>query len=467
MSHIDDLQCSDHGISLKWKDEQSYDAAKTNWDWVNQDDERYIAMVTNSAACGGHRQVYKVYKCETDSASLSMSMDAKPVDFIEAFPFMKFRLSTTGVPQDNAARGITLEKRATVTIPAGHDFSGTNIFTQNIADGLDVSLTCGSCMTTGNIDIDLEVNGDITKFPPIDGSITVTPSGISATVGLDLVVSAELTSEFDKSITFLNIPLIENPLSVAGIATVGPSLMVNMDAKIESVTAEVDLSLGSVTLSIPDDSKATLDFFDSSKDSTTDFTPQFTTTGPSVSAGISASANFGPNIVLGLDVEALGVGLAAGLALAAPTLDLTASFNENGCAGVDFEADLTAQLNAFGGAGKIADVAADNTISLIGTSTQIFSICLTVPTDAAATMTAAAAPVSTPFGGIVGATLSDIGCQAATNSMSAAAPALCAADGGDASFTQTCPGVANQCCNLDQACGMATDSDGVSGLCCT
>lgn len=156
------------------------------------------------------------------------------------------------------------------------------------------------------------------------------------------------------------------------------------DAKIESVTAQVDISLGSVTTSITDGAKAVVDLFDSSKDSNMGFTPQFSTQGPSVSAGISASANFGPNIVLGLDVSALGKGLAAGLALAVPQLDLTASLNENGCTGVEFDAGLTAQLNAFGGVGKVADVAATNTISLIGTSTQIFSTCLTVPSAAAA-----------------------------------------------------------------------------------
>lgn len=184
-------------------------------------------------------------------------------------------------------------------------------------------------------------------------------------------------------------------MSMAGEAHKRMMLTYSRDAKISSVTAEVDISLGSVTTSIADNAQAVLDFFDSSNDSNMGFTPQFSTQGPSVSAGISATANFGPNIVLGLDVEALGFGLAAGLALAVPQLDLTASLNENGCSGVDFEADLTAQLNAFGGAGKVADVAASDTISLVATSTQIFSTCLSVPSASATATVSVPAPSTT------------------------------------------------------------------------
>lgn len=241
--------------------------------------------------------------------------------------------------------------------------------------------------------------------------------------------------------------------------------MVNLDAKIASVTAEVDLSLGSVTTSTTDGAKAVLDFFDSSNDSNSGFTPQFSTQGPSVSAGISASANFGPNIVLGLDVAAFGQGLAASLALAVPQLDLTASLNENGCSGVDFEAELSAQLIAFGGAGNIADMAASDTISLVGTFTQVLSTCLKVPgastaparRAAATTATTASVPTAsaTPSASMVQSTLSDAGCQMALNDTAAMAAGVCASDGGDYAFTTACDGHVDLCCSDGQACGMA------------
>lgn len=102
--------------------------------------------------------------------------------------------------QQNTVRRDTelLDKRVNVNIPLAKDFSGTNIFTANVSETLDVALTCGTCMTTGSLEIDLEVSTDFLKFPPVDGTITVPANGLSATVGLDLVVSAALTAEFDR-----------------------------------------------------------------------------------------------------------------------------------------------------------------------------------------------------------------------------------------------------------------------------
>lgn len=236
MDDVANLTCSpsNNEMSIQWKDHDSYESAKASWDWVNQESGRYIGMVVNSPACGGYRRPYKVSSCNATESDLTINMAAKAVGWDKTFPFMNLSLSTSGLmmqseQENNDARDLHgLDKRANVDIPLAHDFSGTNIFSENVSDTLDVSLTCGTCMTTGSINIDLEVSTDILKFPPVDGTITVTTTGVSATVGLDLLVSAALTSEVDETVTFLNVPLIDNPLSVAGIASIGPSLMVNM-----------------------------------------------------------------------------------------------------------------------------------------------------------------------------------------------------------------------------------------------
>ena len=449
MGSVKNIHCSSDTVTLQWSDKDSFNAAETNWDWVNQDDSRYLAMVVMTPACAdGQRQTYKVSRIETSSGSLTMNIDAEPVDFADAIPYIDFQLSTTGVGVGNTTR--SLAKRAEANIPVAKDFSGTNIFSQNISDVLDVSLTCGNCKTTGNFDLDFEVSFDAGAIfggdLPFSGSLSITAQQVSATIGLDLIVSAALTSEFDKSVTFLNVPLLENPLAVAGIANIGPTLMVNLDAKIESVTASVDLSLGSVTLSVPDGAKATLDL-NGDNNSNSNFALDFSTEAPSLNAGISASASFGPNIVLGLEATVFNTGVAAGLALAAPQLSVTASAGtDQDCGGVEFEADLTAQLNGFAGAGQVAEVAAEKTISIIGTSTQIFSTCLTLLSDAPTATNTAAAPQITPMGGTFGSVLSDGGCQQALNNSGAVAPGICAADGGDATFTQPIEGFANSCC---------------------
>ncbi|MBE7180770.1 MAG: hypothetical protein INR71_06105, partial [Terriglobus roseus] len=353
-----------------------------------------------------------------------------------------------------------------LAIPLGHDFSQP-IFSQDLDDSLNVALTCGGCNTAGTLNVDVQADVNIFSSPHVTGSITAVPSGVSATVGLDLVVSGTLTTEFDKSQNFVNVGL-PGAIDIPGVATLGPSLMVNLDAKIDSVTAQVDLNLGSVTMSIDDNSKAVIDFNDGSKDQLTGFAPSFSAQGPSISAGISATASLGVDIVLGVDAELFGTGIAAGLALAAPQLQANAALNGNGCGGVEFDAGLSAQLNAFGGFGKVAEVAAENTISIIGTSTQIFSTCLTgipgtSPTDAPATTIPDASQPTGSFGGTVGSTLSDVGCQ---NLGASSAASICASFGGDALFTVQCDQAADLCCTGGTACVSSTDGSGVSGTCC-
>jgi hypothetical protein len=450
MKNVAEVQCTDSSIELKWSDKNAFGSAQSNWDWVNQESDRYLALVVKTPNCaGGQRQVYKISTFKTDKDSFSMEMNAKAVDFADAFPYVDFKLSTSGIDSDY---GVT--KRFESSIPVAHDFSGTNIFSEDISDDVKVALTCGNCKTTGSFDINLDASFDATAIfkgkNPIHATLSIVPKGVSATVGLDLVVSADIKDAFSKSVTFINIPLLPSPLDVPGIATLGPALQVNLEAKIDSISGSVDLSLGSVTLSIDDSSKANLDFI-GDQTSNQGFQPTFTTEGPKLSADVSISAHFGPNIVLGIDASLFGKGLAGGIALAAPQLAATASVGvDSSCGGVELDADLTAQLNAFAGAGDIAKVAAESTISIIGTSTQIFHTCLNAPTATATAtgltpFTVTNVPTTVPTGSF-GEVLSDVGCQQALNSQSAGAPAPCAKDGGDPTFTQLVDG-SSFCCS--------------------
>lgn len=231
MSAVTNLTCSMDGteMTVQWKDKDSYDTAKSSWNWVNEKSERYIAMVVDSTSCGGYRRPYKVSSYNTTDSNLSMNMKAQPIAWQDAFPFMNLTLSTSGLTQSdqNEARDlVALDKRVggTAHIDLAHDFSNVNIFSQNVSDALDVALTCGSCMTTGSIDITFD--GSFSIFSGVSATITVTTTGVSATVGLDLVVSGELTSEVDQTVTFVNFPLAG--LNIAGLIDVGPSIMVNM-----------------------------------------------------------------------------------------------------------------------------------------------------------------------------------------------------------------------------------------------
>jgi hypothetical protein len=418
---IASLSCSSTALKMKFKNEDDYTLAKNSWNWVNQNSNRYFVMVVAWPSCGGDRRPYKVTSYTSNNATMTITMSAAPKDFQKAFPYMKLSVATNGILDGVVPTGTRKRASLSTSIPISleHDFSGTKIFDAQ-AEDVDVSLNCGTCNTAGTLNIDAELSFNLFSSPTLSGTISVTPSGVAATVGLSLTASGEVTQAIDESVNFVTFTL-PGGISIPLIGMLGPSLMVDMVATISSITASATVNLGSVTMSIDDNSKAQLDLANSANNVLTGFTPTFSAEGPSVDAGISASAQFGPQIILGIDAEVFGTGAAAGLALNAPSLNLNAAIEataaDNGCAGVEFDVDLSAQLNAFGGVGKIKDVAATDTFSIIGTSTQIFSTCLSFPGQAAATTAAAttAAASATPgagsFGGTVGSTLSDQGCM--------------------------------------------------------
>ncbi|KAF1956432.1 hypothetical protein CC80DRAFT_548723 [Byssothecium circinans] len=438
-SDITSLACSSTGLTIKFKDGDCFETAQKNWNWVNEDAERYLAMVVNSPSCGNQRKVYNVESYKSDKEGLSMTLTGKAVDYVRAFPYVQFHLSTSRFTNGNATAPSTVsppypianstqtpqnitsshpngnttaplppltnstsptcnitKSASNLSIPLAQDFSGEELFTPNltsVTDKIDVSLKCSTCKTEGFLDIEFIATSDASQlFDDLDitdavtASMIITPINLSATIGLDLLINSALTKEFSTGLTVLNVPLIPNPVPVAGIANIGPRLLVNMDFSLGKVEAEADISLGEVTMKIDDCSRATLDFF-GSDDAFDGFTPSFSAVGPKPnSASISATAGIAPNIILGVDATALGRGVAAGLALAAPKLDakLVAGVQSEGaCTGVDFTTDLAAELNAFAGIGKINEVAAEDTVEILAASTRIFSSCVTVPVPGA------------------------------------------------------------------------------------
>lgn len=101
MSEVVSLDWSMNGtqMSIQWNDTDSYNSAKSSWDWVNVESGRYIAMVVNATDCRGYRRPYKVATCNGTESDLSMTMTAQPVAWQDAYPFMNMSLSTTGLQE--------------------------------------------------------------------------------------------------------------------------------------------------------------------------------------------------------------------------------------------------------------------------------------------------------------------------------------------------------------------------------
>jgi hypothetical protein len=290
----------------------------------------------------------------------------------------------------------SLRKRfdKSVSVSVAETFN-KNIFNKTI-DGVTASLDCVNCGTTGALDFDFSLNGGL--FTSFSGSATLTPSGLGATAELGLTLSGDLTDEINESITLFQTAL-PGGIDIPGVFSLGPQLVVDASADISSVTAAATLSFG-VAITIPDTATAKVDFTDSSNNAFSGWTPQFSAIGPSVDASVSVSGSAGPRIAVELDASALGKSIGAGVSLSAPefTLDLSAQASTSGgiCGnddvqlGIEFNVNIGAELDAFGGLGAASSL--PNPITLTSIATPIFSTCVTIdgtaPSTASATATA-------------------------------------------------------------------------------
>lgn len=271
-------------------------------------------------------------------------------------------------------------------------------------------------------------------IPPIEGTLSISPAGLGASVSVELAVGGALTDELSAELVLLDIPL-PGGFAVAGLLDFGPQLVVQASAGITEVSAEASISVG-VDISIPDDSVATVDFDDSSNNNFNGWNPSFSPIGPDVSASVSVSGSAGPSVSLQLAATIVGKGFGAGLVLAAPTLDfnLAAQADSNGvCGGTDpvgieFDVGIGASLDGFGGFGDVKDF--PNEFTIFATSTALFSTCIgigggsggsTVATASSAAGTNTA-DCQGSFGGVCGTIAASAAGAASTSSSPAVAP---------------------------------------------
>ncbi|KAK5746475.1 hypothetical protein LTR17_000855 [Elasticomyces elasticus] len=265
----------------------------------------------------------------------------------------------------------------------------THTFNANIANISQASIDCTDCSTRGSLDLEFDVSFHLFSSPHISGTASITPSGVGVNIELGITVSTpDGAFELSDDLTLADIPL-PGGLDIAGVASIGPQLVIEASADI-IMEASLTASSG-VAIDIPDDSVATVDFEDSTNNAFNGWVPTFAAIGPTLDASADIQGNAGTEIRIEVDAEILGEGLSAGLKLAAPVFSLNAAaqaFSEGGVCGdddaqlgVEFDVSLGAELDAFGGVAAAS--ALSGIFTLLSTATPIFSTCVTVAGTAA------------------------------------------------------------------------------------
>ena len=401
---LDNAQCSTGSITLTFNKEVEFDQVQKAWGWVNSADKNYIVLVTENAQCNmpdgdpSSRQPWHIKHATFDDGKNTVTLSAEPKTWEDAFSHWHLRVSSKGI----VPRGIhrSLVKRigynGTASLPLAFDFSSPTLSLGDTELHNSASIACSSCYTTGSLDFDI----DVTYWFPasLTGTVTMTPNDIGASITTQISVDEGLSSGLYKTFTLFQFH--PDSFYIAGIIDVGPSFYVNLIAGIDECTAKVELATG-ISMQIPADSVAVLDFNDASQNKWYDWVPQFTPQIPDnlFSEQISVSASVGAQIRVEFDAQVLGFGLSAGVALDAPTLELTVSgiAEDDACDskgadfGVEFDVSLGAELDLF--AGFVAATDLPNKLVLASTSYDIYSTC--APVASGTPTGASSAPIPT------------------------------------------------------------------------
>jgi hypothetical protein len=388
---IQDSQCNASSVSITYTNEQYYGQAKSALSWVSSENSgsRSIFLVNDEPSCSTAQRVpYNVTGVEFDDSTLTATLQAMVVTWEAGVSNGTALYDTVGIPTANSTVNKRLSDSGSLSANLAQTFN-QQIFSKT-TDGIDTTLTCANCSTTGTLDF----KASITIALPPTFSFSVSTNDVGVTIGLDLSLSGELTTPISDTFAIASIPL---PGSVKfGPVSIGPQLDVDFVTSLTQLSAAADIQFG-VEANLADGTIG----FPSNGDQFP--TPSFTALGPTISGAVSVTGDITPEIILSIGASIPGASVSAGIAVQAPdfTLNLDAQTggacgNPSAEAGIEFDVDVGFGVILFGGEGKATALA--NSVNIFTTSAEIFSTCVTVAgstTAAAATTTSTSAPAQT------------------------------------------------------------------------
>lgn len=390
-------------IIITFKDAPSYTSANQDWDWVNQGTFRSVFMTVNMPECllpvndlgsGVGRQAYQVNGVTWDDSQNMATLKAVPKQWKEVIGqdpktgnSWWVEIDSRGFPKPSGQNTKRFSDSTTVTISVGHDFGGT-ILTQTV-DGVDIDLECSQCATSGSLEFTASFG-----ILPFFGAISVMPSGLGATVVLSLTASGTLGQDVSKSVNLVSTSLPGGFTFLDCDITIGPQLIVDVSAGITGISGQAELSFGG-ELTVPNSAIASVGFGSGGPGNQfSGWGPTFTPILPNFQSNITVTANAGPRIIVALEASIssifLSASASAGLALFAPvitgTLDALTNSNggvcglSEGVAGLDFDLNIGAELDAFAGEDQPTNL--PNKEVIFTTSADLFSTCTVLLTTA-------------------------------------------------------------------------------------
>lgn len=307
------VDCSSD-MMMEFVSESTYQAAIAEWDWVNLHEKHTFIIVANYEGCGTgeSRDPWVVSNAHYDDPHQTVYLKAMKKTWQDVAHTYSLDFGRHS-PVTPTKRGLVdVDKSKTFSIPLATAIPQQFMKPKTI-DGITVGIDCSDCATKGSIEITGRVTSSkksgLTVF-----NIQAAPKAVSADISLTLSASGTLKTAWDQQFNIISISM--PGYSIPGVLDIGPALRFDGGLTLSNITGKVGITSG-MTATIPDTSKAMLDFIGKKTD-ITGWIPTIKGKPVSFSASVSAEFDVYLQLALAVGLKCLGNGFSVDLALKLP-----------------------------------------------------------------------------------------------------------------------------------------------------
>ncbi|OQD80221.1 hypothetical protein PENANT_c038G00551 [Penicillium antarcticum] len=334
------VNCTDNGMIVEFDDTRAFVYTQRGWQWVNDDNDRKLILVTGKNHCGWnpHRMPFVVSSIVFDKPSLKAKLSGVASEWKKLFS--NYEITVGKAPGSSTARR-DWDKDASLSFNHKIPLSKTIPI-----PGKDVSMeiSCEGCETKGSFNFGVHIKTRLEI--PESVSFTLSPNDVSASFTPRLGLSGNMTSEISDEHELVKIPV--DGISIpGGVLDLGPEIVFSFGYQIGSVKGSAGITSG-VTLVLKDSAELEIDVLDPDV-SASGWTPHVETQPVTIDAKIEAEAEVYTKAQIQLTASFLDQGFEAGVNLK-PYLGADVAVSTDKGLGVDVNkrSDVGAHVSAGG-----------------------------------------------------------------------------------------------------------------------
>ncbi|KAF2494151.1 hypothetical protein BU16DRAFT_66127 [Lophium mytilinum] len=339
------VDCSDH-MMLEFKDNTSFAYAQRVWNWVNNDVNNTFVMIANYEGCGpaAERQPFTVTNIVYDAQHSKAFLTADQKNWTEIAH--TYSLSVGHTPAPPPEKRLALRGDPDFSMNLASSFNRN--FFSTTAFGVDMSLDCSNCGTSGSLNVDFDI--DVALFKISSAKMTISPKDVAAFLEVSMSESGTLSSAYNWEKTIVSIPI--DGIEIAKIVKLGAFLDVDVGFSMAEWEGEAHATMGA-RMTLPNSAIVVVDLVKSENNQFSGWMPDVVPIPLQVSAKVEGSAEIFAEPKIKLTAKALGKGFEVGLNLKLPDIsaDFTAMFDSTGVCGglhtlgVDVNANVGVDLS--------------------------------------------------------------------------------------------------------------------------